>query len=453
MNTELVYQTLKISEIKTSTKYIEEIPRQTQEERKTMLESIIQRGIYKPLEISNLTGLLVDGYERFTVGKEANLEEFPIIYKNFESKLEEFQYIVSNTLCRRSLTIWWVGKLNHINVELQKKLAEQRQKTGKKTPEDKDNLVANLQQGKGRSVELATKDKSISPRSQSSVEKILKSNDQELIKKLDNHEITTHKAERLLIQKEIEKTPIPPLPQGKFNHIVEDPAWPYDNNMGGSGQSGAKLQYKTEPVNQIARMEIPDLAANDAVLYMWTTNLYLVTGSMLLSEYLEIMDANKLDKMVMKYSDKPEKITQLRKEMKQRNEKLAEMLGKQKVTSDALAVMNCHGFTPKYIITWEKQEKKGWGGYSFNNVTEHLLIGIRGKVTPFGLSDETIVKTKWDKKHSKKPEAMWRLIEKCVAATRWNHRKIEINCRTPRNGWYPHGNEITAKDIEKWQKQ
>jgi len=93
------------------------------------------------------------------------------------------------------------------------------------------------------------------------------------------------------------------------------------------------------------------------------------------------------------------------------------------------------------------------GGYGFNNVTEQLLIGIRGKVKPFGLQEKTIVKSKYvPRSHSKKPEAMWQLIEKCVVKTRWKHRGLEMNCRTPRKNWYPHGDEITLEDIKNWQK-
>ena len=65
----------------------------------------------------------------------------------------------------------------------------------------------------------------------------------------------------------------------------------------------------------------------------------------------------------------------------------------------------------------------------------------------------TIIKSKYvPRSHSKKPEEMWQLIEKCVAKTRWNHRKLEMNCRTTRKDWYPHGDEITTDDITKWQK-
>ena len=112
--------TLHVSEIKESKTYRDKITRQTNDERVRMLISIKSRGIEKPLEISNLTGLLVDGYERFEVGQLAGIENYHVTYKDFSSELDEFQYVVDNTLCRRNLSTWWVGKLNHINVELEK---------------------------------------------------------------------------------------------------------------------------------------------------------------------------------------------------------------------------------------------------------------------------------------------------------------------------------------------
>ena len=457
MKTKLTYQTVQASKIKTSSKYIQEIPRQTQEERDTMLQSIIQRGIDKPLEISNLTGFLVDGFERFTVGRLANLEEFSCVYKDFESELEEFQYVVNNTRCRRNLTSWWVGKLNHLDVELQKKLAKQRQKIGKKITvsnsdkKNNDTLLQICNKVQGRSVELATKGKSISPRTQSSVEKILKSGDEKLIKKLDNHEITTHKAEQLIRKKEIESTPIPSLPIGKFNHIVEDPGWDFGNkNIGGSGKSGAAFHYKTEPTNKIARIPVVSIAADNAVLYMWTTNQHLITGSMLMSEYLEILEQQKFERKIKNLTDKG-KIKEIKNVFREKVSEISDILGKIKVQSDALSVMHCHGFTPKSIVTWEKEEKNGWGGYWLDNVTEHLLIGIRGNVPAFGLSEKTIIKSKFvPRTHSRKPEEAWQLIEKCVAKTRWSHRKLELNSRTPRKVWLPHGDAITPKDLDEW---
>jgi len=249
------------------------------------------------------------------------------------------------------------------------------------------------------------------------------------------------------------KKPIPPMPQGKFNHIETDNGWDFGNkNIGGSGKSGAAFQYKTEPTNKIARIPVVDIAADNAVLYEYTTNQHLVTGSMLMSEYYEILNEQKL-RAYCKKTTNQDKINKFQEHIKSDNELLSDILKKQKVQSDALSVMYCHGFTPKCIVTWEKEEKEGWNGFWLTNVTEHLIIGIRGDVPAFGLSEKTIVKSKYvPRTHSRKPEVMWQLIEKCVAATRWRHRKLELNCRSPRKGWHPHGDSISKKDIEEWQK-
>lgn len=171
-----------------------------------------------------------------------------------------------------------------------------------------------------------------------------------------------------------------------------------------------------------------------------------------MSEYYEILGKQKLERLCKKTSNQ-DKIKKLQEQTKADNELLSYILKKQKVQSDAISVMHCHGFAPKCIITWEKEEKEGCGGYWLNNATEHLLIGIRSKVPAFGLSEKTIVKSKYvPRSHSKKPEEMWKLIEKCVAKTRGKHRKLELNCRNPRKGWMPHGDQITTKDINEWQK-
>lgn len=257
---------------------------------------------------------------------------------------------------------------------------------------------------------------------------VFKKIDDDTKKQLDSGQKSLNSAYKDTIRKEHESRPVAPLPKGMFNHIVEDPGWDFANkNIGGSGSSGASHKYKTQPTVDIARIPVMDVAADDAILYMWTTNQHLITGSMLQRDFLQIA-----------HGYTPQQ---------------TEFLGNQKVQSDAISVMHCHGFIPKHIITWEKQNKEGWGGYSFNNVTEHLLIGTRGTVKPFGLSEKTIIKTQYQRKsHSVKPEEMWHLIEKIVKTQRWKHKRLELNCRTPRHGWHPHGDQITQKDIDAWKK-
>ncbi len=285
-------------------------------------------------------------------------------------------------------------------------------------------------------------------------DKVFEAIDDTTKKALDSGEKSLHSTYQKTISKENAKKPSPPLPIGKFNHIVEDPGWYFGNqNIGGSGKSGAAFHYKTEPTNVIARIPIHSIAADNAVLYMWSTNQHLITGSMLMSEYYEILHEQKLE-ILCKKTTNQDKIKKLKEQTKADNELVSDILKNEKVQSDALSVMHCHGFTPKCIITWEKEEKNGWNGYWLKNVTEQLIIGIRGEIAAFGLSEETIIKSKYiPKSHSKKPKVAWELIEKCVSVTKGNHRKLEMNCRTPREGWHPHGDAITTQDIKTWQKK
>ena len=283
--------------------------------------------------------------------------------------------------------------------------------------------------------------------------KVFENIDDDTKKQLDSKEKSLNSAYQKIIAKENTEKEIPPLPQGKFTEIVEDPGWDFGNkNIGGSGKSGAAFHYKTESTDKIARIPVQSIAANNAVLFMYTTNQHLITGSMLMSEYYKILNEHKLDAL-SKNTTNIDRINKMKEKMDEENEILSNVLKKTKVQSDAISVMHCHGFTPKCIVTWEKEGKAGWNGYWLNNVTEHMLIGIRGTVPAFGLTEKTIVKSKYvPRTHSKKPEEMWELIEKCIAKNKWKHRKIEFNCRTPRQGWTPHGDQISSEDMDKWEK-
>ena len=261
-------------------------------------------------------------------------------------------------------------------------------------------------------------------------EKVFENIDEDTKKLLDTKKTSLHGAYQKAIERENAKKTIPALPAGKFNHIVEDPGWYFKNrNIGGSGKSGASHKYRTMPTVDIARIPVRKIAAADAILYMWTTNQHLISGSMLQSDFLQIAYGH--------------------------TAKQTEFLGNTKVQSDALSVVACRGFRPRGIITWQKEDKEGWGGYWFNNVTEHLIVATRGNVAPFGQHAKTIVSTPHKRSkdsHSVKPEKMWDLIEEITKTQRWKNRKIELNCRNPRAGWHPHGDEITDKDIREWSK-
>ena len=59
----------------------------------------------------------------------------------------------------------------------------------------------------------------------------------------------------------------PELPTGPFQVIVADPPWQYD--------SGNSLPYPTMPLEDIKAMPVREIADENAILWLWTTNAHL----------------------------------------------------------------------------------------------------------------------------------------------------------------------------------
>lgn len=75
------------------------------------------------------------------------------------------------------------------------------------------------------------------------------------------------------------------LPAGKFRVIYADPPWKYGDERAGleKGDTAAAAQYPTMPTAQICELapdgrHVSDLAADDAVLFMWATFPLLLDG-------------------------------------------------------------------------------------------------------------------------------------------------------------------------------
>jgi N6-adenosine-specific RNA methylase IME4 len=59
----------------------------------------------------------------------------------------------------------------------------------------------------------------------------------------------------------------PGLPTGPFQVIVADPPWRYE--------TGNSLPYPTMPIEDIKAMPVREIADENAVLWLWTTNTHL----------------------------------------------------------------------------------------------------------------------------------------------------------------------------------
>lgn len=175
-----------------------------------------------------------------------------------------------------------------------------------------------------------------------------------------------------------------------YSTIVADPPW---TDIGGRLTGVTRVgrqkrdrsiaaQYSTLSVDVICEMPVGDIAADDAHLYLWTTNLGM---------------------------------------------------------RDGFAVMEAWGFTHKTVLTWCKTGHLGLGRY-FRNQTEHVLFGVRGSLPTLDRSQVTYF-TAAKAGHSVKPAAFGDLVERCSPGP-----YVELFARAPRLGWdsWGKGFEIGA---------
>jgi N6-adenosine-specific RNA methylase IME4 len=177
------------------------------------------------------------------------------------------------------------------------------------------------------------------------------------------------------------------LPQRRYGVIVADPEWRFEPRSRKTGMDrAADNHYPTSPTEVIASRDVPSIAADDCVLFLWSTVPML---------------------------------------------------------PDALTVMTAWGFTYRSHFVWNKH--KLGTGYWNRNRHELLLVGTRGAVpAPAEGSQWPSVVNAEAGKHSVKPPMFSIMIEEYFP----NVPKIELNRRgPPRAGWDAWGNEAPSADV------
>jgi N6-adenosine-specific RNA methylase IME4/ParB-like chromosome segregation protein Spo0J len=150
---------------------------------------------------------------------------------------------------------------------------------------------------------------------------------------------------RLTIMKqarELEAAP-PALPTGPFNVIVADPPWRYE--------SGASLPYPTMALDDIKAMPVRDIADENSILWLWTTNAHLRV---------------------------------------------------------AFEVVESWGFEYKTVLTWVK-DRVGTGDW-LRGQTEHCILSARGRPV-IQLANQTTALNGIRREHSRKPEEFYALVD------------------------------------------
>jgi N6-adenosine-specific RNA methylase IME4/ParB-like chromosome segregation protein Spo0J len=139
----------------------------------------------------------------------------------------------------------------------------------------------------------------------------------------------------------------PALPTGPFQVIVADPPWRYE--------TGNDLPYPTMPIEEIKSVPIGDIADQNSILWLWTTNAHLRV---------------------------------------------------------AFDVVEAWGFEYKALLTWVK-DRMGTGEW-LRGRTEHCLLASRGKPVFMHGTHSTVLEAV-RREHSRKPEEFYTLVEATCA--------------------------------------
>jgi len=164
---------------------------------------------------------------------------------------------------------------------------------------------------------------------------------------------------------------------GTFNVIYADPPWRYEHAR--TENRAIENHYPTMDLQEICDLPIDNIAANDCMLFLWAT-------------------APKLE--------------------------------------ESIRVVESWGFTYRTCMVWVK-DKIGMGYYA-RSQHELLLIAKRGDIPapPTNSRVSSVVRSPRGE-HSKKPVEFYEIIEGMYPEL----RKIELFCRSPRQGWHVWGNQ------------
>jgi len=167
----------------------------------------------------------------------------------------------------------------------------------------------------------------------------------------------------------------------KYKIIYADPPWSYKNKKtGGSMVSGSMAKYETMLLEDICSLPIRDISEKDCCLFLWATVPLIQEG---------------------------------------------------------FKVLEAWGFKYKTMLTWRKIMSLGMG-FWYRGQTEHLLLGVKGKVKAFRIQKANFIQCKAGK-HSQKPHEFRELIEMTGISPR-----IELFARQKTEGWDVWGDEIES---------
>lgn len=172
----------------------------------------------------------------------------------------------------------------------------------------------------------------------------------------------------------------------RYGTVLVDPPWRFDNRTGKVAPEHKRLaRYRTLKMGEIFGLPIGDLTEDKSHCYLWVPNAMIKSG---------------------------------------------------------LSALEAWGFEYKTFIVWYKIRKDGGPdgrgvGFYFRNVTEMLLLGVKGKLRTLAPGrTQTNIITSRKREHSRKPDEAYGIIERCSPGPR-----LELFARHKMEDWDQWGDE------------
>jgi len=372
------------------------MPPQSDEEIKLLRQLLKIDGCRDPLPIWQGKGILLDGYTRKAICEELDKEYQVVEIGGLPDRAAAKEWIVRNQLGRRNLIPYQRYELvKHLESDIKKKAKEKQREAGGAVPQKSEKAPVDSNRELS---ELAGMGHDTYARARK-IDELANDEDKELLRK-DDVSINriwqkVNRAQKRQERKAEVVKQSQAAPDGIFNVILCDPPWKY--SFSPEATWDVNNHYDTLSLDELKELvvdedsgkRVPDLAADDAILFLWAT-------SPKLSEADELIQAWK--------------------------------------------------FTYKTCLVWDKQVPKT--GHWVRQQCEHLLIATKGNPPVPKLENlSPSVVSHPRGRHSAKPGIFTEIIEKMFPDFDTKKSKIELFARgKPRKGWTVWGNEAEPRN-------
>lgn len=353
---------------------------------KTLAKSISDIGLLHPIVVDKNNNLIA-GRRRLNACDSLGWEKIPVhIVSLKDLKRGEFD---ENAIRKNFTASEMVAVKRYYEPEFKAEAKKRQEKHGGTAPgRPKQNTSGKLPEVKGDTRDLVATFAGVSGRTLEKAEDIVEAAEADpetfgdILENVDSGKTSISHAHTKINRRRKHIDP-PTLPEGIFDVIYADPPWKYYLPLRGAPDG----HYKTMSTEDICNLEVEGVSihekiADDAILFLWTTNPQLKIA-------FEVIDA--------------------------------------------------WGFTYVTNMVWVKDK---WGtGYYLRGQHELLLIAKKGKIPPpvEEVRPSSVLHAPV-REHSRKPDEVYDMIEKMYP----NRRYLELFARNGREGWISWGLETNG---------